>query len=152
MSSEARTTGPRSWRNRNPGNVRPVALPDKWQGQVDLDRAPGGPFVIFGDDASGWRAICKVLLRYQQHYNLKSVRAMIDHYAPPSENATASYIARVCAALGVGADDPVDVSQWQVMRQMLLAISAVEGGAACPPWPPAEIDRGMQAAGLVPPA
>jgi hypothetical protein len=145
-----RDGGPRSWRNLNPGNIRPIAPPDHWQGQANIDTAPGGPFVIFAREEDGWRALCKVLLHYQERYNLLSVRAMLYRYAPPAENVTDAYVTRVCAKLGVQPDAPVNVSQWPVMRQMLLAIAAVEGGATCPPWPESGMIRGMMAAGLTP--
>ena len=148
--SAGRETGPRSWRNRNPGNVRPVALPDRWQGQVAVDTAPGGPFSVFGDDAAGWRAVCKVLLRYQGAYKLGSVRAMLYRYAPPAENLTDAYVASVCAKLGVAPDDAVDVRNWPVMRAMLAAIAGVEGGSTCPPWPESGVIEGMTRAGLRP--
>ena len=139
---------PRSWRNLNPGNVRPVPLPDKWLGQVGVDDQLGGPFCIFGTEAHGWRAVCRVLLRYQDGYKLRSVRAMLYRYAPPSENSTDAYVARVCQRLGVQPDDPVDVREPRVMRQMLVAIAAVEGGPRCPPWAEAQMVEGMRLAGL----
>lgn len=141
-------TGPRSWRNCNPGNVRPVALPDKWVGQVAIDAAPGGPFSIFETPAYGFRAICKVLLKYQRDYSLRSVRAMLYRYAPPMENPTDAYVASVCKALMVGPDDAVDVMEPRVMRQLLVAIAAVEGGKACPRWADADMAAGMKMAGV----
>ncbi|CAB4127128.1 virion protein [uncultured Caudovirales phage] len=145
-----REGGPRSWRNLNPGNIRPIKPPDHWQGQSNIDTNPGGPFVIFAREEDGWRAVCKVLLRYQQGYNLRSVRDMLYRYAPPMENPTDAYVTRVCATLGVQPTDPVDVRRWPVMRQMLLAIAAVEGGPKCPAWPEAGMIKGMRAAGLEP--
>ena len=139
---------PRSWRNRNPGNVRPVAKPDMWVGQVGIDDQLGGPFCIFGTEAHGWRAVARVLLRYQDGYKLRSVRAMLYRYAPPSENPTEAYVQRVCMALGVQADDAVDVREPRVMRQMLEAIAAVEGGPRCPKWDEAQMVEGMRLAGL----
>lgn len=147
LSPLVRTTGPRSWRNRNPGNVRPVPPPDKWLGQVGVDNAPGGPFSIFRDDAHGFRAVCRVLMRYQAR-GQTSVRAMLYTYAPPSENKTESYIASVAEALGVKPSEPVDIQDPRVMRELLRAIARVEGGAQCPAWDEAAITEGMRLAGV----
>lgn len=145
-----RDGGPRSWRNLNPGNIRPINPPDHWQGQANLDTNPGGPFVIFAREEDGWRAVCKVLLFYQERYKLLSVRGMLYRYAPPMENPTDAYVASVCAKLGVSPDVQVDIRKWPVMRAMIIAIAAVEGGAKCPAWPEAGMIKGMMAAGLTP--
>jgi hypothetical protein len=140
----------RSWRNLNPGNVRPVRLPDRWVGEVGVDTAPQGPFSIFATEAHGWRAAGRVLITYQDRYTLRSVRSMLYRYAPPKENNTETYVASVCKALGVGPDDAVDVRQPRVMRQLLVAIAAVEGGRQCPAWPEPAMAEGMRMLGILP--
>lgn len=106
---------PRGIRNHNPGNLRPLSGGDTWDGQVGLDTAGGGPFVVFGfydgkpGEFWGIRALAKTLYNYQTRYGLTTPRAIIERYAPASENDTDAYAAAVASALGVGPDQPIDV-------------------------------------------
>jgi len=139
---------PRSWRNKNPGNLRTIPGTQEWNGCIAEDTAKGGPFAIFGSRVMGWRALCVCLLTYRNKYGLRSVRAILTRYAPDMENDTASYVDHVAKRLGVSPLDPIDVTDPYVMRELLLAIAAHEGGQACPAWPDAELVEGMKLAGL----
>jgi hypothetical protein len=103
---------------------------------------------VFCNPAYGFRAVGKVLLGYQDRYKLRTVRAMLYRYAPPVENPTDAYVASVCKALAIQPDTVVDVREPRVMRQLLVAIAAVEGGKSCPPWLDADMAEGMRLAGL----
>ncbi len=81
---------PRGIRNNNPGNIR---LGIEWDGlaaaQTDKD------FCQFSHLIMGLRAAGIVLRTYQIVHGLHSVKGIIDRWAPPVENDTASYIAHV---------------------------------------------------------
>lgn len=116
---------PRGIRNHNPGNIeyRPKT---QWQGQIGTD----GRFVIFSAPEYGIRAIIKILQNYQRKHGLKSVSAMLQRWAPPSENHTSAYIETVAKAIGQSPQADVDLSNPQVVDVLLRAIIQVENGRA----------------------
>jgi hypothetical protein len=141
---------PRSIRNNNPGNIR---VGDPWRGlatrgEMTPEQKAEKAFCVFVAPKWGFRAMAVVLMAYQDRHNLMSIGAMIDRWAPPNENNTAGYIARVGADLGIGRDTPVDVQDWRVMRPLVEAIARVESGGAFP-WSDAEVDEGLKLAGIV---
>lgn len=146
------TTTARSIRNNNPGNIR---VGDPWRGlATPAEMTPAQraetEFCVFSAPKWGFRAMAVILMAYQDRHALLSVGAMVDRWAPPTENDTAAYIASVCRALGIGRDQPVDVQDWQVMRPLVEAIARVESGGAFP-WSEAEVDEGLKLAGIVRP-
>jgi hypothetical protein len=116
----------RGLRNCNPGNIRQSGT--RYRGEVFPSRDTA--FKQFESMAWGYRAMFVLLYTYHRKYGKKTLRAMIDMYAPPSENNTEGYIRRVAAEAGVGADDELDVLDAHVMRDVVGAMSAVENG--CP--------------------
>jgi hypothetical protein len=140
------TTGDsaRGERNKNPGNIDRVAGV-RWQGQAD-DQSSDPRFVVFTEPKWGVRAICRVLITYQDKHNIDSVREIIDRWAPPVENNTGAYINAVATSLGRTADAPTDVYEWYTMRGLVLAIIKHELGYQ--PYDDATIDAGLILAGL----
>ena len=118
----------RGLRNRNPGNLRPLDLPAMWEGQVDIDDAPGGPFAIFGDfqgkeaDFWGIRACAHNFLSYQRLDGCDTLGKIIERHAPPSENDTIDYVSFVCQKLYMRPDAPVNLS---VNRPMLANLCKI---------------------------
>jgi hypothetical protein len=114
---------PRGERNNNPGNIRLSAT--RWQGQVDgTDPA----FVTFDTPESGIRALAKLLKNYQTIHGLRTVRGIINRYAPPSENNTSAYVAAVSAALGVSPDAAIDLNNAGTLQQLVAAVITHENG------------------------
>jgi hypothetical protein len=93
---------PRGIRNNNPGNLRQAN--QGWRGEVGTDDAG---FVIFDTMQNGVRAMTIVLINYYYRHGLKTVRGMINRYAPPVENNTDAYINHVARVLGVGTDQSI---------------------------------------------
>ena len=84
---------PRGIRNNNPLNIRRTAK-DQWKGlraqQTDAS------FCQFESLDYGWRAAFYLLTRtYYHKYRLFTIRAIINKWAPPQENLTATYIQNV---------------------------------------------------------
>lgn len=128
---------PRGIRNHNPGNIRRTG--DQWQGMapVQTDSA----FVQFVSPEYGIRALARVLLNYSNR-GLRTVRQIIGTWAPPNENDTGAYVAQVARALGVGPDDPIDVTAR--LGQLIPAIIKHENGRQ--PYEPGVIAEGIRRA------
>lgn len=131
------TSMPRGIRNNNPGNIRHG---DNWKGLADeqLDDA----FATFVDVQHGIRAIGKILLTYERKYGLNTVAGIIDRWAPPSENDTASYIEHVAKRLGVDPHAPINVSEH--LEDLITAIILHENGMN--PYDPEVIMEGSHMA------
>ena len=88
---------PRGIRNNNPLNIR--RSKDQWQGlraqQTDSQ------FCQFETLEYGWRAAFYLLTRtYYHKYRLFTIRAIVNKWAPPNENLTATYIENVSRLTG----------------------------------------------------
>jgi hypothetical protein len=78
---EVRSGGSRSWRNNNPGNIRP--------GDFTMNHGAigeAGRFAVFPNEGDGQAAL-ESLLRTQP-YQSRTVSEAIARYAPPGENLT----------------------------------------------------------------
>jgi hypothetical protein len=96
----------------------------------------------------GWRAGAVCLLAYQDLHGLRTVRGIIDRWAPPSDNnPTSAYVDFVAGWLAVSPDAEIDLHDGLTMLKLVTAIAIQEGGAEIK-WPPAEKIAGLQAAGL----
>ena len=104
--------------NCNPGNIDRNAI--QWQGMAPVQKDPR--FVVFVEPLYGIRAIGKVLLSYQEKHKLRTVRQIINRWAPSSENNTDAYIEHVAERMGVGPDDPIDVHDPDTMEVLVRAI------------------------------
>jgi hypothetical protein len=144
----------RGVRNNNPGNIE-RAPGVRWQGEAD-DQTSDPRFVVFDHMKWGIRAICRVLITYQDKRQagdgsrIDSIREIIDRWAPPTENQTDAYVDHVVKLSEVEADETVDVYRWKTMRGLVLGICAHENNGWQPD--PADLDAGMLAAGLQVPA
>lgn len=157
MSKALLPSQTRGYLNNNPGNVdrSPGFL---WTSEIrdvndprltDFQRKEltKGRFAVFPAPQWGIRIIPKNLQSYQKKLGLKSVRAMISRWAPPNENDTEMYIRRVCDKLGVSDTATVDMWNYDVAKEMTLAIIGVELGGN--PYPMHVIEDGLRLAGLI---
>lgn len=110
---------PRGIRNHNPGNIRRTAT--LWRG-MSADQSADPAFIVFQEPLWGLRALGRLLRTYYDIYQCRTVAAIIDRYAPPTENNTAAYRAAVAAALRVSADQllPRDVPTWIGLMQAIV--------------------------------
>lgn len=92
--------GTRPNKNNNPGDIEfgPFA---KQHGATGSD----GRFAIFPSAAAGFAAMGALL---RKHYAGLTIKAALNKYAPPVENATDIYLAHVCEWSGVHPDDLID--------------------------------------------
>jgi hypothetical protein len=138
---------PRGVRLRNPGNLRRSA--DPWQGlaaeQTDLE------FFVFETMPHGIRAMARVLISYQDRHGIRSVRRVVNRYAPPTENKTASYVDVVANRTGFRPDEELDLHTYAHLRPLVEAMVEVECGRAHG-ITAAQFDEGLRMAGVTPPA
>ena len=111
---------PRGIRNNNPLNIR--RSKDQWRGlraqQTDAS------FCQFKRMEYGWRAAFYLLTRtYYHKYRLYTIRAIINKWAPPNENLTATYIEHVCRLTGIAPDEPLGIPSMQPERWMMLGLA-----------------------------
>lgn len=112
----------RGERNNNPGNIRISG--NAWQGKV---QGSDSAFETFASPEMGIRAMA-VLLRNYQKQGLKTVRQIISRWAPANENNTAAYVAAVASAVGVGADQTIDLSNDATLERLVTAVIKHENG------------------------
>lgn len=137
---------PRSVRNNNPGNIDRTDV--AWQGEdrsADA-RALESRFCVFRSPDYGFRAIACTLRTYRLRHGLKTVRGIIDRWAPPVENDTGAYVAAVAKAVGVNADDEIDVRRMSHALPLVKAIARHESGGNF--WIDDVIRRGLELAGV----
>lgn len=115
---------PRGLRNNNPGNIR--ITKDKWQGL--RDKQTDKSFFQFVSMDYGYRALIRTLQNYRRRHNCQTIADFINRWAPPSENATGSYIKRVCQDLQVPDTEVPNVDDKDTMCAFAAAISRVENG------------------------
>ena len=110
----------RGIRNNNPLNIRRSA--DKWQGlkaqQEDRE------FFQFSEMKWGWRAAFRLLCHtYYGKYKLRTIRAIINRWAPPKENNTLYYIRSVAERTGISTDMELGDPQTHPAEWMMIAIA-----------------------------
>lgn len=106
---------PRRIRNKNPGNIRFNGI--KWLG---LATPPtDGSFCVFNDDTFGIRAMAIILKKYIKKYKLRTVRQIINRWAPASENDTESYIKSVSNALLCRDNEDISNRLFELCREII---------------------------------
>ena len=131
---------PRGIRNRNPGNIRRSR--DRWKGLAPLQPDPA--FFVFETPLCGIRVMAVILRNYQRRHGLKSLAQIIGRWAPAGENDTASYVAAVGKAMGVGPRAPLDLGNDATLRALISAIIQRENGLQ--PYDPETIDLAIDLA------
>lgn len=143
----------RGERNRNPGNIERSAA-NKWQGRVsDAEyrrtfefRENGGRFEVFSAVEWGIRALAVLLVNYQDKHGLRTIRGIIDRWAPGHENNTGAYVAHVAKLTGFGPDAVLDLHSYAHMAPLVRAIITHENGRCL--YSQAVIDDGLMRAGI----
>lgn len=118
---------PRGVRNNNPGNID-YNEKNKWQGQLGIEEGVPLPrFARFDTPQNGIRAIAKLLLNYHKK-GFTTVQAMINRWAPPTENNTDAYVKAVAHVVGVAPTEHIPQLSLYQLVQMTQAIIRHENG------------------------
>jgi hypothetical protein len=118
-------TAARGIRNRNPGNIVVSGWTQRQHGYLGPE--PEGRFARFDTMANGVLALLRLLLVYRDQHKLRTVRQIINRWAPPVENDTGSYVLSVAKAIGVGIDDELPADP-EVYTRLARAIVGHENG------------------------
>jgi hypothetical protein len=123
---------PRGIRNNNPLNLSYV------QGQPGV-QGTDGRFGRYGSMEDGIAAATRQLQMYARR-GLNTVAQIIGRWAPPSENNTGAYVARVARELGVAPDAPLNMNDPTVVSRLVGVMAHHENGR---PIDPAVVTRGV---------
>lgn len=139
---------PRGVRNNNPGNID---RGQPWQGlakphEMTPEQRAEKRFAVFRSPEWGIRAIVRILQTYREKYGLASVEGIINRWAPPVENDTGAYMARVAKDMGVGPTATLDTTDAAILLPLVKAIIAHENGGN--PYDDATILKGITLAGM----
>lgn len=126
----------RGLRNNNPGNIRQSAVHYVGEVKPSKDNA----FKQFESMAHGYRAMFVLLDAYHRK-GFRTLRQMINRYAPPVENHTDKYLHFVAEMAGVAPDDEVDTKNHDMMIKIVSTMSRMENGVVAVP---AEVEAGWQ--------
>lgn len=129
---------PRGIRNNNPGNIEKGV---GFQGEV---QGNDSRFATFDSPESGIRGLARNLLTYQNRYGLNTVDAIINRWAPGNENNTGAYVSAVARAMGVAANDSLDLHNPDTLEKLTTAIIQHENGMQ--PYGPEHIRAGVGSA------
>lgn len=115
-------------KRNNPGNIRPSTK--SWQGE---QTRKGQPFCEFVTLEYGCRAMLKLIMRYMTKHNLRTLRAIISRWAPPTDgNNTEGYIQAVARLSGIKSNVIIHQDQ-DVLISLAMAMTQVEHAGKCPP-------------------
>jgi hypothetical protein len=131
-------------RLNNPCNLVHVGR-NKWQGLADPPNE--GRFCRFISPAFGIRAAALNVIAYQDRHGIHTIKALVEKWAPISENDTASYVRSVAKRSGYGATTPLDFHSYSHLRPVIEAMIWHENGVQ--PYSGEVIDEGLRRAGVV---
>ena len=121
----------RGQRNNNWGNID-YHEANQWAGQRGIEPPPfnGGRarFAVFVSPEYSVRAILKLLDNYQRKYDIRTIRGMIDRWAPPNENNTDQYVSFVAGRVGVLPDVAINLADKGIAARLVKAIVQKELG------------------------
>ncbi|CAI1026147.1 Uncharacterised protein [Serratia ficaria] len=139
VTAHGNSSAARGLRNNNPGNIE-ASDSNPWEGQAGSD----GRFAKFETPEHGIRALGKNLLSYQRQ-GYDTVSEIVNRWAPDSDgNDTDAYIKALCGALGVGANDQVDMSNPRTLAALCAGIVKHENGSQ--PYTTEQLGAGVSAA------
>jgi len=139
VTSEKFSRAARGLRNRNPGNVRPVPLPDKWRGQIGVD---SDGFSIFDTIENGVRAMTVDIAGDIVTDGNDTLKGLIAEYAPSTDgNDESAYVNFLSTNLGIGKTEPIPR---QKIEPLIFAIARFEGQPLYEHWPRTRVDFGIR--------
>ncbi|HHA3594135.1 TPA: lytic transglycosylase [Salmonella enterica subsp. enterica serovar Newport] len=103
-------------------------------GNIGNLRDRSGGWRRFGSAREGMAAMATQLLRYQsgrfnQNSRKKTLRQLINTYAPSSENDTSLYVSQVSKWTGIGPDQEIDLRDHDTMAKVMRAMVQKENGS-----------------------
>ncbi len=87
-----------------------------------------GQFVQFKSLAYGFRAAFKTIRTYMSKHGCRNITQIIMRWAPPSENNTSAYVAKVSELSGIHPLEPLVYDNQGMMQKLVQAMAYVENG------------------------
>lgn len=112
----------KSGKTRADRNFNPLNL--KTKGNAGKDSSG---FAKYTDEESGWGAARRQLSLYYTRDKLDTISGIINKWAPPSENDTNSYVDQISKAMGMGANEKLDLSDPAIMAKLSSYMARHEG-------------------------
>jgi len=84
-------------------------------------------FVVFNGALYGLRALALILWHYQTLHGLKTLKGMIERFAPPEENDTTTYVENACKVCDVQPDNLFDLDTSNFYNLMVAIIHQENG-------------------------
>lgn len=115
---------PRGIRNNNPLNIEAGNFTQRQPGFAGSD----GRFARFENPQQGMDAAGTLLGSYGQR-GINTIAGVINRWAPPSDgNPVSAYASFVAKKLGIGPNDPIDLSNPQTRQGLVMAMGEFENG------------------------
>lgn len=108
-----------TWRNHNPGNLRPGSVSRKFN-QIGV----AGGFAVFPDYNTGLQAMIYLLRHYYQNF---SIDKMAQKYAPRVENNTANYASFLRQKTGIKDNRKIKNFTAVQFKKLWQAVIQMEG-------------------------
>jgi len=108
-------------RLNNPFNLKDIGN----QGFVGATGTEG-EFLRFNDPLAGIRAADRTLNTYGRDYGINTLAALLDRWAPSSENPTEDYLAYVAEQSGFGPNQEIDLTNPYVRERILTPMGTFE--------------------------
>jgi hypothetical protein len=128
-------SGPRGLRNNNPLNLSFAGQ----EGAV-METHSNPRFARFASMEDGVAASVRQLARYQER-GVSTLAAMVNRWAPPTENDTAAYVQKVARETGIAPDAVVNMRDPELVASLVASMAKVETGRSIDPD---VIRRGVQ--------
>jgi hypothetical protein len=126
---------PRGIRNNNPLNITGSG----WNGQIGSD----GQYAKFSTPEAGFAAADQNLQAYANKHGINTVAGIVSRWAPPGDNnPTGAYTQYVAKKLGIDPNQPLNLSDPNVRRQVLSTMSEFELGRQSAPAAPRTLVQG----------
>lgn len=119
----AQSSAPRGIRNNNPGNLNYAG-----QAGASKEEGPNGRFATFASPEMGITALAKNLVAYQDKYGINTIEKIVNRWAPPSENNTGAYVARVSKDTGQKPDAALNLRDPATLAPLISSIIKHENG------------------------
>lgn len=139
---------PRGVRNNNPMCIK-RSKANKWLGEVPDEQNTDPVFEQYISPEYGIRAGAYLIIKFYRTQKINTIRKLITKWAPKHDkNDTESYINFVSRRTSIPADEPVDFTDFDVLKSVVEAIIAFE--CAGYRYPDHVITRGLEMVGVVP--
>lgn len=94
----------------NPLNIR-YSILNRWKGQTGSRKG----FVCFSSIIFGIRAACVIIMQSYRKKGYTTVRSVVGHWAPPSENDTDRYVSFVCRMMDINPDSELSALDYPML-------------------------------------